>query len=154
MATQRWNGTAYVGLVKQARWDGAVWVDLTIKRRWDGTAWVDLSASSAPFNATVSSGTAYGASGDASLIEPVVSETVIVTAVGGSGAGPTITWARVSGSPAVSADSPTGFTTSFSGLVPRGVTRAAVFSATVSRGVDSVVLYVNVELEHPDLSGI
>lgn len=150
MALKRWDGAVYVDLTTMKRWDGASWIDLTVAKRWDGATWVDMGAPSGSLSATVNPASAEGQeiySGEA--FTEVFSNPVTVTSTGGSGAGPTFAWTRLSGSSAVSATSPSSATTTFNAIIGRfgAGTRTAVMRCTVTRGVESVFVDVPVLLE-------
>jgi hypothetical protein len=152
MTLKRWDGAAYQDIAAIKRWDGASWVDLTVLKRWDGAAWIDIALPgggggglSATINTSSISGMVF-ASEPAPLFSPVATLPVTVTATGGMGAGPTYLWQRISGSSAVSADFPTAASTSFSGTVGKNQEASAVFRCTVTRGVESVQVIVNVLL--------
>ena len=152
MTMKRWDGAAFQDLATAKRWDGASWVDLTVAKRWDGTSWVDIplpgggaGSLSATANKALCQGFRFGIE-PAPLFRTATSESVTVTATGGMGTGPTFSWARVSGSSAVSANSPTSATTTFSATLGANQSASAVFRCTVTRGVETVTIDVIVEL--------
>lgn len=138
MTMKRWDGGSWnTDLTTRKRWDGASWVDLTVARRWDGASWVDIAfpgGGGGSFSATISDGNPYGDVFDpmpAPLFKPVTSSSTTVTPSGGTGPY-TYSWSRISGDSAVSADSPTAATTTFSANVPREGFRTAVYRCTIT----------------------
>lgn len=155
MAMKRWNGTAHVDITTAKRWNGTAWVDLTLARRWDGSSWVDIplpGGGGGDLSATVSPGSATGSAffscPGCPLFTSVCSDSVTVTSTGGSGAGPTISWARVSGDVGINISNATAFTVSWCASVGRDQEKSAVWRATITRGVDSVTVDVLVTLSY------
>lgn len=150
---KRWDGATWVDLTTAKRWDGSAWVDLTIAKRWDGASWVDIplpGGGGGALAATVAPASAWNIFYDfipSPLFRTLTTNSVTVTSTGGSGAGPTYAWTRISGSSAISANSPTSASTTFSGSVGRNQRIDATFRCTVTRGVDSVTVTVPVFLE-------
>jgi hypothetical protein len=152
---KRWNGTAYVDITTAKRWNGTAWVDLTIAKRWNGSAWVDIplpGGGGGALSATVSPG---GADGNAfyscpgcPLFTSVCSNSVTVTATGGSGAGPTISWTQISGAGGINISNATAFTVSWCASIGRDRETSAVWRATITRGVTSVTVDVPVTLSY------
>lgn len=149
MSLKKWNG-AWADLTTMKRWNGTSWVDLTIAKKWDGAAWVDLGLSSGNLSATVSASSVSGLGGDGEgpAFQLITSSPVLVTSTGGAGAGPTYAWTLLSGSSKISADSPTSAITTFSALLGLQKTAQSVMRCTVTRGVDTVTVDVNVTLEN------
>ena len=153
MTMKRWDGATWGDLTTAKRWDGASWVDLTIAKRWDGSTWVDIplpGGGGGGLSATVSPAFADALFFDAipsPLFRTLTTNSVTVTATGGSGAGPTYSWTRISGSSAINANSPTSATTSFTASVGRNQRVDATFRCTVTRGSDTVSVNVPVFLE-------
>lgn len=135
MPVQRWNGTSFVDLSTLKRWSGSAWVDITLAKRWSGSAWVDLtlpggstpSTPTATANRTLVSESVQGVG----LAKTITTPPVTVSVVGGT-APYTYAWTRVSGNAAISADSDTSSSTTFSGVVPRDNTYTAKFRCTVT----------------------
>lgn len=154
MTLKRWDGAAYQDIAAIKRWDGASWVDLTVLKRWDGVAWVDIAlpGGGGGLSATASAGSAEGSvffPEPAPLFAGVgTSTTITVTATGGMGAGPTYSWARVSGDSGISATAPTSATTGFFANVGKNQELSAVFRCTVTRGVEVVSVDVSVYLAY------
>lgn len=151
---KRWDGAAYQDLASAKRWDGVAYQDLTIAKKWDGVAWQDIAlpgGGGGGLSLTTDAPGAFGSVFDnepAPLTAFVSSSAITGTAVGGVGAGPTYAWTRKSGSSAISAASPSSATTVFTGNVSKNGFRTAVFTLTATRGVDSVAVDVDVELEY------
>lgn len=133
------------------RWDGSAWIDIASGKRWDGSTWVDMGIGGGGLSATISTNTLY--TDDTVGVPPppwvilVVSENVTVTAVGGSGAGPTYAWSRVSGSSSITATNSGLATTAFQARVGRSQAVTARFKCAVTRGVETVEVFVDVTLE-------
>lgn len=133
------------------RWNGSSWVDITTAKRWDGSSWTDMGTVIGGLSAVVSSANAGGSGGDEnspSFITITTSPATVVTSTGGSGAGPTYAWTRLSGSPVIYADSPTSATTTFSGELGLSSTKQATMRCTVTRGSDTVTVDVFVTLQN------
>lgn len=148
MAQKKWTGS-WVDLTTLKRWNGTTWVDLTIAKRWDGGSWVDMGAPSGSLSATANATNVFGSGGDdeGDAFQQITSSpATVITSTGGAGAGPTYSWTKLSGSSAILADSPTSATTTFSAYLGFGITKTAVMRCTVTRGVDSVTVDVNVSL--------
>lgn len=154
MTMKRWDGAAFQDLATAKRWDGASWIDLTVAKRWDGASWADIplpGGGAGDLSATASRSTCDGTvivDAPAPLFRNITSNTVTITATGGTGVGPTYSWARVSGSSAISATVPTGATTAFTASVGSNQTLSAVFRCTITRGAESVTIDVTVFLSY------
>lgn len=152
MTTSRWDGSAQQALATAKRWDGASMVDLTVAQRWDGSAWtsITLPGGSGGLSATISPGDLVNlynpSSGPSTATLTTGSSTV--TAVGGSGAGPTYSWAQVNGSSGITINSPSSATTSFTAVMSKNSERSGTFRCTVTRGADSVTVDVSVYLAY------
>lgn len=156
MALKRWNGSAFVDATVARRWSGSAWVDVTFVRRWNGTNWVDVSfAGAGGLTVTTNKATVNGLvfiPSDPPLFTTVTSESVTATAENGTGAGPTIQWARVSGDAGISVNSPTAFTTTFTGYVGRDQTIEAVWKAVVTQGAETEEALITVRMQY--ISGL
>lgn len=152
MTAKRWNGSSYTDLTTFKRWSGSAWVDLTVAKRWNGTTWEDIPGMlSGSLSATLSSSNAFGLKFDPEPAPPaavVTTTSVTVTPQGGTGSGPTYLWQRVSGDTSITVSNSTAATVSFSAIVSKFGTRVGVWRCTVTRGAESVVLYVNVALDY------
>lgn len=156
MALKRWDGGAFVDTTVTRRWDGVAWVDATFVRRWDGANWVDVTFAGAggltvTTDKSVVNGSVFIPS-DPPLFTTVNSTSVTATAENGVGMGPTIQWTFVSGDAGITANSPTSFTTSFTGYVGRDQTIEAVWKASVTQGVETEEALVTVRLQY--ISGL
>lgn len=152
MTMKRWNGTSFADLSIVKRWNGSAWVDLSIAKRWNGSSWVDIplpGGGAGPLSVTISPGTAYGENNVPNAPFPsavnVTSNTVAANVTGGTGT-ISYSWARVSGSSSVSADTPNAATTSFSATLTRNTGAEAVFRVTVVRGAETATADVSVQL--------
>ncbi len=155
MTMKRWDGVAYQDLTVGKRWDGVAYVDLTLAKRWDGVAWIDvpLPGGGSPgltlsTNHTSVDGEEFTCAGPPLFVVVFTSTSVTVVASGGAGAGPTFSWARLSGDSAVIADSPTSATTYFHASVGGNNSKSAVYRCTVTRGVEVKTIDVAVSLSH------
>lgn len=151
MTAKRWDGAVQVDLTTFKRWDGAVQQDIATGQRWDGATWVDMGIGGGGLSATVSANNIYNQEFVAGPPPPylvlIVSGNATVTAVGGAGAGPTYAWSRVSGSSSITATNPGLATTAFSAYVGRDQSVTARFKCTVTRGAETVEVFVDVTLE-------
>lgn len=143
-----------IDLTTFKRWDGSAHQTIATGQRWDGAAWINMGIGGSGLSATVSTNVVdYH---DFVGVPPppyfllVVSGNVTVTAVGGSGAGPTYAWTRVSGSSSITATNPGLATTAFQARVGRGSSVNALFKCTVTRGVETVEVFVDVTLTLDD----
>lgn len=137
MTKKRWDGGSFVDVTTKKRWDGSSWVDLTVGKRWDGSSWVDIAGfggGGGSFSVTLAPGSA-----DAYVFDPAPAPlfktltTNSVTATPSGGTGPyTYAWSLLSGDSAVSANSPTAATTSFTAVVPKRDFREAFYRLTVT----------------------
>lgn len=150
MTAKRWDGAVQVDLTTFKRWDGAVQQDIATGKRWDGAVWVDMGIGGSGLSVIISTNDIYADEVEFGPPPPyaktVVSENVTVVATGGTGAGPTYAWTRVSGSSSITATNPGLDTTAFSGTVPRNQSVAATFKCTVVRGAETAEVFVNVTL--------
>jgi hypothetical protein len=144
-----------VALSTAKRWNGTAWVDLTLAKRWNGTAWVDMTlpgGGGGDLSATVAPATAEGSAffscPGCPLFAQVCSNSVTVTASGGTGAGPTISWQQISGPSGVTISDANAFTVSWCANIGRNQSKSAVWRATVTRGASSVVVDVPVDLTY------
>jgi hypothetical protein len=129
-------------------------VDLSVAKRWTGSSWVDIplpgDEEDLALSATISRDYI------AAVFQVPVGSTavtlntvdVVVTATGGDGAGPTYQWTQVSGSPGIDALSPTSATTKFRATLTKNTTRSGMFRCTVTRGAESVHVFITVEFEY------
>lgn len=85
--------------------------------------------------------------------ENLVTDAVTVTTSGGSGAGPTFAWTKISGSTFVITSAAAASTT-FSIDAARGGSYVAVYRCTVTRGVDVLTVDVLVTAEYTYDSGL
>lgn len=134
MTTKRWDGATWVDVASIKRWDGAAWVAITTYKRWDGSAWIDIAipgGGGGSFSVTISPGTASGLVVSDALNVTVTSNSVTATPSGGTGPY-TYAWTRFSGDSAVSANSPSSATTTFSAIVPKWDSREATMRVTVT----------------------
>lgn len=146
MTFKRWDGASWIDCTTKKRWDGAAWVNLTVAKRWDGTTWVDfLGGGGSGLSAVAAPGSAYGIVTNNNLFVTVTSNSVTVTASGGTGPY-TYAWTRLSGDSAVSATSPTAATTTFSASVPRWDSREATMRCTVTDAL-SATAHVDIEVQ-------
>lgn len=152
MTIKRWNGSAQVDVAAVKRWNGSSFVDVAAARRWNGGSWVtivlpgggggDLSATASPSDITVFVHEPdYSAPPAATLYTSAT-----VTATGGSGGGPTYQWSLVEGPGNIS--HPTSAATSFSCTVYSNNPRTSVFRCRVTRGSETVDVFVNVYWEY------
>lgn len=155
MAMKRWNGTAHVDITAAKRWNGTAWVDLALAKRWDGAAWVDITlpgGGGGDLSATVSPGAAEGTESRSCpgcpLFVQVCTNPVTVTASGGTGVGPSISWSRLSGSSGLTINDPAAFTASWCAAVGRDQEKSAVWRATVTRGAETVTVDVPVSASY------
>ena len=153
MTAKRWDGAAYQDIVTRKRWDGSSWVDITIAKRWDGAAWQDIIFAGGGGGGSLSvTLNKAGVSGDAFLPEPapttqtLTTDSVTATAAGGTGGPYTYAWTRLSGSSAISANSPSAATTTFTAICNKNIAREGVWRVTASDGVLSATADVNVSL--------
>ena len=151
MTLKRWDGAAYVDLTTLKRWDGASWVDITLLKRWDGASWVDITlpgGGGGGLSATASPGSATGAVTNSSLFTVVTSNSVTVTATGGT-APYTYAWTRVSGDSAPTPSSYTAAGVYWSASVGRDQERTATWRCTVTdAALDTATVDVGVTLIH------
>lgn len=151
MTDKRWNGTGYTDLTTRKRWAGTSWVDLTTAKRWNGTSWTDIPLSGG-LSVTVAPAAAMVNIMDTTPGAPparrLTTNTVTVTAVGGSGSGPTYEWTQVSGTVEATINSPTSATTSFSATVYTGTFGSARFRCRVTRGAETVDVFVTAGWEY------
>lgn len=136
MTMKRWDGASFIDLTVAKRWDGASWVNLTIAKRWDGASWIDipLPGGGGGLSLTVSPGTASGFEsrvGFAPAVLTVTSNSVTATPTGGVGPY-TFSWARITGSSAPQANSPTSATTSWSANLGKNQVGDATWRCTVT----------------------
>ena len=151
MADKRWDGSSQVDLTVRKRWDGSAWVDLTTHKRWDGAAWQDITLSGgggSGLSAIASPGSATGAVTNSSLFTVVTSNSVTVTATGGT-APYTYAWTRVSGDSAPTPSSYTAAGVYWSASVGRDQERTATWRCTVTdAALDTATVDVGVTLIH------
>lgn len=149
------NAWVPVGFVR--RWNGSAWVASSFVRRWDGQAWIQVWPLTSDF--TVFSDTPEvtggfvctaigGGSNDCPFISSITSSPVVVSTSGGSGAGPTYLWERVSGNTGITVSNSTASTVTFTGAVGRRQTAEAVWKCTVTRGAESKSVGVGVLLAY------
>jgi hypothetical protein len=126
-------------------------VNVAAVKRWNGSSWVDVplpGGGSGDLSATVSSSNVAVIEHDPSPSAPVaktlVAGPVTVTATGGSGAGPTYQWTAVGGPVGGEITSPTSATTSFVATVYNNDPRTALFRCRVTRGSETVDVFVEV----------
>lgn len=154
MTMKRWNGSAWIDLTTAKRWTGSAWVDLSAAKRWTGSAWVDIplpgGGGGPDLSAFVSPGYAHAfvqvISGP--VAKTLTTNSVTVTASGGAGAGPTYAWSQLSGSSGITINSPNAATTTFSATLTKNSVRSGQFVCTVTRGVQTVYVVVDVYLEY------
>lgn len=77
----------------------------------------------------------------------LTTDAATVTSSGGTGAGPTFAWTKVSGD-TFTIGSASSATTTFSIACGRGLTKSAVYRCTVTRGAANVTVDVNVSAEY------
>lgn len=140
------------GFVK--RWTGSAWVDAGFLRRWSGTAWVDVAlpgGGSGDLSVSVSPGSAmvvvHNPNPDGPPAAVMQTNAVTATASGGSGSGPTYQWTRVEGV-AGTPTNPTSAATAFSCTVYSNQPQTAVFRCRVTRGSETVDVFVNAYWEY------
>lgn len=150
MTAKRWDGTAYQDiLTTKKRWNGTSWVDLTVAKRWDGAAWQDIPGL---FGGALSASTSPAVvEGFVDILEPAPPVTAVTssacTATASGGTGPyTYAWTYVSGSSAISADSPTGASTTFTANVSKNGSKSAVWKVTVTDSL-SATASANVSID-------
>lgn len=157
MAIQRKTSTGPVDISLLKRREAGAWVDIGLPARAfrrSAGSWVDLlpTGASGGLSATASTNYVVGAYNcigtSCATVRSVTSSPVVITATGGSGPGPTYSWARVSGDSAISATASTSGTTQFTANVPRETEYTAVFRCTVTRGIDTVTVDVNVSISY------
>jgi hypothetical protein len=107
------------------------------------------SAATPPFNVYAdktqvsASYECYGTTGSCPSAANMTTDAVTISTFGGSGAGPTYSWAKVSGDTFTMSAS-TAATTTFSASVNRNTTKTAVYRCTITRGVDVLTKDVTV----------
>ena len=85
----------------------------------------------------------YGTTGSCIAAANITTDTVTISSTGGTGAGPTYSWAKVSGD-TFTITASTSAATAFSASVNRGTAKTAVYRCTVTRGVATYDVDVNV----------
>lgn len=138
--------------ILKRRSNGA-WVDCLYQmraQRRDTGAWVDCLplAPSGTLTATSDKSTVTKFDSCIGLscptVKTVTTAAVTVTSSGGSGAGPTYQWEYVSGSSNIEVTAPTANSTTFYANLPRNTTQNAQWKCVVTRGVDTVEVFVSV----------
>lgn len=164
MTAKRWTGTAYADIATKKRWTGSVWTDITTAKRWNGTAWVDitfagggggggLTISLSPSSAFIYDECSRDIDGFCPFIKTLTTNSVTITATGGTGGGPTYSWQYVSGSSSIVANSPTSATTTFTANVARNEEAVAVFKCVVTQGVETKELSLEVTISYSYIAG-
>jgi hypothetical protein len=147
-----WNAATFV-----RKWNGTAFVDVTFVKVWDGSAWITKWPVTSNF--TVSSSTSFVSGAfdcfydntppnTCPIATTITSTSVTVSSTGGTGAGPTYLWEYVSGDTSISVSNTTATTVTFSGIVTRRNTKTARWKCTVTRGTETSVVYVDVELTY------
>lgn len=146
--------------------------DLTVLKRRSGGSWVDMLASTHAFRRLTSAwvdllpggGGGGGLSATVSnnnisqtyfcndpedpfppicaVLQVVTTNPVTVTAVGGSGAGPTYSWARISGYAGMTISDATSNVVQFSCTLTQDSLQSAVWRCTVTRGLETATVDV------------
>lgn len=142
MTMKRWDGAALVDLATAKRWDGSAMVDLTVAKRWTGSAFVDIplpGGGGGGLSVTISQNfiedSVFVTTGPSVLA--MAAGPVTVTATGGTGAGPTYSWAKLSGDSGITATNPTNAATNFKTTLTKNSERLATFRCTVTRGAET-----------------
>ena len=78
----------------------------------------------------------YGTTATCVSAANMTTDTVTISSTGGTGAGPTYSWANLSGD-TFTITASTSAATAFSASVNRGTQKSAVYRCTVTRGVDT-----------------
>lgn len=150
MTIKRWTGSSQTDVATLRRWNGSSWVNVAAVKRWNGSSWVDVplpGGGGGDLSATTSSSNLAVIVHDPTPSAPVAMSLdagpVTVTATGGSGAGPTYQWTRVSGTTG-EISSPTSSTTVFVATVYNNAPRTSVFRCRVTRGAETVDVFVTV----------
>lgn len=155
MTMKRWDGAAYQDLATAKRWDGAAYQDLTVAKRWDGVAWIDITlpgGGGGDLSATANKENVFNNELD---FEPApafktltTTQSVLVTATGGIGAGPTYAWTKLSGDSAILCNSPTAASTYFNCTIGKNQFKEAIWRCTVTRGVQTATVDVHVSFDY------
>jgi hypothetical protein len=136
MTFKIWDGSSWRDPTFVRRWNGSAWVDVGQASKWNGSAWEQVWPLFGDVTVTLNSGSAFGEvinsppSGSPSTTLVTTFLATVATAADGSG-NYTYSWARISGSTAITAGSPTSATTTFSGTIGFGTTNAT-FRVTVT----------------------
>lgn len=85
----------------------------------------------------------YGTTGSCIAAANITTDTVTISSTGGTGAGPTYSWAKVSGD-TFTITASTSAATAFSASVNRNTQKSAVYRCTVTRGAATYDVDVNV----------
>lgn len=154
MTMKRWNGSSWIDLTTAKKWNGSAWVDLTLAKRWNGTSWVDIplpGGGAGPLSVTISPGYAFGEINVPNAPFPpaveVASNGVSAMVTGGTGT-ISYSWSRLSGDAAVTANTPSASSTYFSAVLTRNQVATATFRVTVTRGAETAVADVGVQLAY------